>query len=101
MFGTEINGKNFWISELVWQQKRTDDGNVTHSGDPIHAGLPETAIASGRIEKDQMCEKWPALNKMMELCVVIFRVSDLNARLRWGDFVMVTDTGPQPFSLRQ
>jgi hypothetical protein len=99
LFGKRIRGTNFWLSELVWEQKRTVDGGVLHTGDPIHAGLPKTATAKGRIRNDMLCETWPALTRGLEHCVVIFRVSDPNARLRWGDYVMVTDIGPQPFSL--
>ncbi len=99
LFGAEIKGKDFWLSQFVWQQRRTAAGEVTHVGDPIHAGLPELASGLGRIQDDMLCEQWPALTKDFEICVVIFRVPERNARLRWGDYVMVTDTGPHPFSL--
>jgi len=100
LFGRTISGANFWISEIVWQQQRSDDGSVQHSGDAIHPGLPQSTEARGRIENDLLCETWPALAKELELCVVIFKVSESNARLRWGDYVMVTDIGPQPFRVR-
>ncbi len=98
LFGKEISGKNFWISDLAWKQMRTSGGNVIHEGDPIHPGLPKTATATGKIRNDLLCEMWQALSDKLELCVGIFRVSDPNARLRWGNYIMVTDTGPQPFS---
>jgi adenylate cyclase len=101
LFGKKIVGKGFWLSEFVWRQRRTGDGAVTHVGDPIHAGLPRTARGVGRIQDDLLCEQWPVLTKAFEICVVIFRVPDRNARLRWGEYVMVTDTGPHPFSLVQ
>jgi TolB-like protein/class 3 adenylate cyclase/Tfp pilus assembly protein PilF len=101
LFGEKTEGKGFWLSEFSWQQQRTDEGVVTHAGDPIHAGLPRTARGVGRIQDDLLCEQWPVLTKDFEICVVIFRVSDPNARLRWGEYVMVTDTGPHPFSLIQ
>jgi TolB-like protein/Flp pilus assembly protein TadD len=99
LFGAEIKGKNFWLSEFVWHQRRTAAGAVMHVGDPIHAGLPEIATGVGRIQDDMLCEQWPVLTKAFEICVVVFRVPGRQARLRWGDYVMVTDTGPQPFSL--
>ena len=46
-----------------------------------------------------LCEQWEDLPKELEICVVIFRVPDRAARARWGDYVMVTETGPQPFNL--
>ena len=101
LFGEKIKGKGFWLSEFSWQQQRTDDGAVKHVGDPIHAGLPATARGVGRIQDDLLCEQWPVLTKTFEICVVIFRVPDRNAHLRWGEYIMVTDTGPHPFSLVQ
>jgi len=101
LFGEKIEGKGFWLSEFSWQQHRTDDGAVTQVGDPIHAGLPRTARGVGRIQDDLLCEQWPALTKTFEICVAIFRVPERNARHRWGEYVMVTDTGPHPFSLVQ
>jgi len=101
LFGEEISGKNFWLSDVIWRQRRTAQGTVTHEGDSIHPGLPAIANGKGQIRDDLLCEIWPALSRELELCVLIFRVSESKARLRWGDYVMVTDTGPQPFSLRQ
>jgi hypothetical protein len=101
LFGEKIEGKGFWLSEFTWQQRRTAGGAVTHVGDPIHASLPRTARGVGRIQDDLLCEQWPVLTKTFEICVAIFRVPNRNARLRWGEYVMVTDTGPHPFSLVQ
>ena len=61
--------------------------------------MREGANGVGRIEDDMLCEKWSELTETFEICVVIFRIPERNARIRWGDFVMVTDTGPKPFSL--
>ena len=55
----------------------------------------------GRIENDMLCEQWEDLSKDLEICVVVFRVPERNARIRWGDYVMVTETGPQPFKLAE
>ncbi len=99
LFGSEISGSNFWLTESRWRQQRRADGAVEHSGFPIHASMPKQASGTGRIEDDMLCDQWPLLTKDLEICVVIFRVPDPNARLRWGHYVMVTDTGPHPFSM--
>jgi TolB-like protein/DNA-binding SARP family transcriptional activator len=99
LLGKEIKGKDFWLSEFAWRQERSHGGEVTHAGYPVHAGLPEAAAGVARIEDDRLCEQWPSLTTAFEICVVLFRVSDSNARVRWGDYVMVTDTGPHPFSV--
>ncbi len=99
LFGSEISGNNFWFTESRWRQQRTADGAVEHTGFPIHAGMAKQATGAGRIEDDMLCDQWPLLTEDLEICVVIFRISNPNARIRWGDYVMVTDTGPQPFSL--
>ncbi len=47
-----------------------------------------------------LCEEWAwEHTEPLELCSVIFRVPEGEARLRWQDYVMVTDTGPHPFKL--
>ncbi len=101
LFGRAIAGTDFWLAEHAWRQRRTAAGKVTHWGYPVHAGLPDSATATGRIENDLLCEAWPALTKTFEICVAIFRVTEPDARLRWGDYVMVTDTGPHPFSVAE
>ncbi len=104
LFGRKISGRDFWDVEKRWTQQRTDDGAVEHSGLAIHAGIgTETsklvALASGisRIEVDMLCETWPELT--VEVCVVIFRLPEGHARAWLGDYVMVTEQGPQLFRL--
>ena len=75
------------------------DGTVQHFGIPIHPGVREGAYGVSRIKDDLLCETWPEFTQTFEICVVIFRIPDRNARIRWGDFAMITDTGPKPFSL--
>ncbi len=101
LFGATLNGKGFWLGESTWRQERTIDGSVQHSGYPVHAGLGRVATGNGRIEGDRLCDRWSELSGTIETCVAIYRVPDPNARLRWGDYVMVTDTGPHPFSLAE
>jgi TolB-like protein/Flp pilus assembly protein TadD len=99
LFGNEIEGRDFWLSEFAWQQRRTVDGKVAHSGYPVHPGMTKAATGVDRIEDDMLCEQWLPLPESPSICIVVFRVPEPNARLRWGDYVMVTDTGPHPFSL--
>jgi TolB-like protein/class 3 adenylate cyclase/Flp pilus assembly protein TadD len=100
LFGRQIKGEDFWRTSIFsWRQQRTGDGKVEHSGSPIHPGLSTKETGTGRIEKNLLCEHWPTLTKTLELCVAIFRVPEGNARIRWGDYVMATDTGPHPFRL--
>ena len=99
LFGKEIEGVWFWNEDFPWHQQRTIDGGVEHFGWPIHLSLHRGDTGVGRIEDDMLCEQWGDLPKDLEICVVVFRVPDRNASIRWGDYVMVTDSGPQPFEL--
>jgi tetratricopeptide (TPR) repeat protein len=96
--GGEIEGRDFWKNE-VWQRRQTLDGTVKYSGYQIQAGVPWNATGASRIEDDMLCEEWSVATEPLELCTVIFRVPEGDARVRWGDYVMVTDTGPHPFRL--
>ena len=98
LFGNTIEGTDFWLSQHGWEERRDHDGSVEHRGYPIHPGLPTTASGKGWIEQNRLCERWPALSMSFDVCIAIFRVPDQAARRRWGEYVMVTDTGPHPFS---
>jgi len=67
----------------------------------VHPGLDRAATGTGRIEGNRLCERWPRPDAAMETCVAIYRIVDPKARLRWGAYVMATDTGPQPFSMAE
>ncbi len=101
LFGKKIKGTDFWNWES-WRQQRTADGTVKHFGYPIHVYMSapgdraDTGV--GRIENDMLCEQWPAFTTAFEVCVVIFRIEGSALSFR-GDYVMVTDQGPNPFSL--
>ncbi len=99
LFGRKISGSDFWeLNFQVWRQQRTGDGRVEHSGFPFHAGISaDTGI--GRIENDMLCETWPEFSTTFQQCFVFFRVQEGNARDRWGEYVMVTEQGPQLFRL--
>lgn len=102
LFGKKIKGTDFW-NWGPWRQQRTADGTVKHSGYPIHVYMSapgdraDTGV--GRIENDMLCEQWPAFTTAFEVCVVIFRIPEGSALSFRGDYVMVTDQGPNPFSL--
>ena len=98
LFGADIRGSSYWLKGSVWRQRRSADGAVEHTGYPIHPGLHEDARGTGKLQDGLLCEQWPALAKAFEICVAVFRVPDRKAQIRWGDYVMVTDTGPHPFS---
>ncbi len=72
---------------------------MKYGGYQIQPGVPRKAIGAGRIEDDMLCEEWSGATEPLELCTVIFLIPEGNARDRWGDYVMVTDTGPHPFRL--
>ena len=97
LFGREIKGFDFWNNSRIWGQRRTADGKVEHLGFHIHSGVVRGDTGVGRIEDDMLCEQWPKLATALEVCVAIFRITEANARIRWGDYVMVTNTGPHPF----
>jgi tetratricopeptide (TPR) repeat protein len=96
--GKKIEGKFFWYTPR-WQRFGAADGDVEYAGFPIQPSAPQNAIGTSRVEDDMLCERWPELPEPLELCSVIFRVPEGNARIRWGKYVLATDRGPQPFNL--
>ncbi len=98
--GRKIEGNEFF-SARAWQRRQTADGVVEYDGFPIQGGLPWIDNGTARIEDDMLCEEWSetTYGVPMELCSVIFRMPEGEARIRWSDYVMVTDTGPHPFKL--
>jgi hypothetical protein len=100
LFGKEIKGRWFWWArDTIWRQERTVDGAVKHFGWQIHPYVLSGASGVGRIENGMLFEQWNELPRELEICVVIFRVTEPLARGRWGDYVMVTGSGPQPFKV--
>ena len=99
--GREIEGREFWTKQ-AWQRRQTADGEVEYGGFQIQPGIPWKTIGSARIIQDDMlCEEWVSAIETLDICYVIFRIPEGEARFRWGDFVgdfvIVTDTGPHPF----
>jgi TolB-like protein/class 3 adenylate cyclase len=109
LFGKRITGKTFWDGYYGgvgnkygdWQQSRTSSGTVKHSGFPIQPGVTAADTGTSRIENDALCEVWPALAKDLEICYVVFRIADRMARIKWGDYAIVTEAGPYPFSVAE
>lgn len=92
----KIEGKDFWCG-APWQRLGRAEGKVEYSGRIIRPGASET-VAS-RVEDDVICEQPLDAPGSQELCSTIFRVPEGNAQRRWGNYVLVTDTGPHPFTI--
>jgi len=103
LFGKKIKGNRLAWSESAfpWGQQRTADGVVEQSGVAIHGGVTAGDTGAGRIVDDRLCERWSGTGEASEICVVVFRIPEGNARIRWGDYVMATETGPHPFKLAE
>jgi TolB-like protein/class 3 adenylate cyclase len=92
LFGHTIKGLDY-SQGTAWDQKRTIDGKVTHSGSSVHTGNPAIKDGESWIENDRLCDRWSDLDDKITICVLIFRDSDRSR----NDYYMVTDQGPQPF----
>jgi TolB-like protein/class 3 adenylate cyclase len=99
LFGSTLEGKRFWGVGAPWRRQQSFDGTVKYSGFGIQSGIPKSAIGTSRVEDDILCERWPDEPEPLELCSLIFRLPEGNARTRWGDYVLVTDTGPNSFNV--
>jgi len=98
--GSKVEGKLFG-SAARWQRLETADGAVVYTGFPIQLGVPLNVSGTSRIEDDMICERWPETRDAPELCSAIFRIPEGNARTRWGDYVLVTDSDPHPFRMAE
>jgi len=98
--GKEIDGKGFWQG-YSWQRRGGAVGPIQYSGFPIQPGIAENVSGTSRVDNDLLCEQWTEPDSPIEYCSVIFRVPGGNAQIRWGNYVLVTDTGPNPFNLAQ
>jgi TolB-like protein/Flp pilus assembly protein TadD len=96
--GQEIEGKLFW-NPNPWQRREDRDGTIIYTGVPIQASLVSDVFGVSQVKDDMICEDWPEVSDVSELCSVVFRIPEGNARVRWGDYAIVTDTGPHPFRL--
>jgi TolB-like protein len=99
--GNTLEGKRFFGVSAPWGRQQSVDGTVKYTGFPVQAGVPKSTIGTSRVEDDMLCERWPDEPKPLELCSLIFRLPEGNARTRWGDYVLVTDTGPNSFNVTQ
>ena len=95
--GKRIDGKYFWLG-APWSREQSADGTVTYTGYWIQGGERKIESGMSRIEDDMLCDRWEAPDPL-ELCSLIFRMPEGNVRTRWRDYVMVTDTGPHPFTV--
>ncbi len=99
--GKKLEGKRFWGIPAPWGRQQSNDGAVEYTGFGIQSGVPKSAIGTSQIEDDMLCERWSEEPEPLELCSVIFRLPEGNARIRWGDYVLVTDSGPNSFKVAQ
>jgi TolB-like protein/class 3 adenylate cyclase len=97
--GSTLEGKRFWGAGAPWRRQQSVDGTVKYTGFQIQSGVPRSAIGTSRVEDGILCERWPGEPEPLELCSLIFRLPEGNARTRWGDYVLVTDTGPNSFNV--
>jgi hypothetical protein len=99
--GSTLEGKRFWGLGEPWGRQQSFDGVVEYTGFGIQSGVPNSSVGISRIEDDMLCERWLDNPEPLELCSLIFRLPEGNARIRWGDYVLVTDTGPNSFKIAQ
>jgi adenylate cyclase len=99
--GNTLEGKRFWGIPAPWGRQQSIDGAVEYTGFGIQSGVPKSAIGISRVEDDILCERWLDEPKPLELCSLIYRLPGGNARTRWGDYVLVTDIGPNSFNVAQ
>jgi hypothetical protein len=97
--GKRIEGKNFGYT-TPWGREQSIDGTVEYTGFWIQGGEPKMETGKSRVESDMLCESWDAPDPL-KLCSVIFHMPEGNARTRWDEYVMFTDTGPNPFRVVQ
>ncbi len=93
LFGRTIRGQGFW-SGLAWEQKRTIDGKLSHSGQSNHTGLNDvTEEGKSWVEDDRLCDRWFEDKDEITICVLVFRDSSRGQ----NNYYMVTNQGPNPF----
>ena len=94
LFGHTIKGQDFWWG-LAWEQIRTIDGKLSHSGRSIYAARSEREGGESWIEDDRLCNRWSDLGDEITICVLIFRDLDRGP----NNYYMLTDQGPHPFQV--
>jgi adenylate cyclase len=95
VFGQTLKGRHFYDGGSTWNQIRTIDGKVSHSGPAIHTGNPAIKAGESWIEGDRLCDRWSDVGGNITICVQIFRDSNGDE----NDYFMVTDDGPHPFRI--
>jgi TolB-like protein/class 3 adenylate cyclase len=96
--GGIIEGKRFRYASQ-WRRKGRAEGEVIYSGWPIHPGVGSGITGISHVDGDLLCERWPNEAGELEICAAMFRIPKGNARIRWGDYVVITDLVPHPFWL--
>jgi tetratricopeptide (TPR) repeat protein len=93
LFGHTIRGQDFWWG-LAWEQIRTIDGKLSHSGGSIYTDRSDTREeGESWTEDDRLCDRWSDAGDEITICVLIFRDFDREP----NNYYMMTDQGPHPF----
>ena len=95
LFGQKIKGSDL-NSRFAWEQKRSVDGKVSHTGISTHSGFTDVEeVAESWIEDDRLCERWFHPGGDATICSTVFRdVGRGN-----GNYYLMTDHGPHPFQV--
>jgi len=75
LFDAEIEGRGFWLDKHGWGQRRDADGNLVHFGWPVVTGDDFVETGRSRVDNDMLCDRWPELNDVGEICLTLFNVS--------------------------
>ena len=98
LFGNRIKGEDFW-RQTLWKQARRHDGQVTHSGEPIHivdyVYSHDETVGTGWVEGDRLCQSWPIGETSVTVCEQIYRGPVGGSET----YYLVTDMGPHQFQI--
>ena len=79
----------------AWEQTRSLDGGLTHSGPWFYTGNTTHGDGESRVEGDRLCDRWFDADGDVTICVAVFRDTARGA----GHFLLVNDQGPHPFQV--
>ena len=72
LFGHSIEGSGYF-SGNAWQQSRSSDGRVRHTGISIHSGFNDVVEeADSWIDGDRLCHLWFHTSGNATICYLIF-----------------------------
>ena len=93
LFGYKIKGSDF-DGPHTWEQERSIDGKVAHSGISTHSGFINVEeVAESWVEDDRLCARWFHSGGDAIICSMVFH----DVTRGKGNYYLVTDQGPHPF----